>query len=68
FFSASRITVASLLVTTNWLFALRILFYLLLVLFTFNLPTTPKNVTLTEHCYSWIKALLLSDDFWQHNQ
>ena len=42
FFSESRITVTSLLVMTNWLFVLRISFYSLLVLFTFNLPTAPS--------------------------
>ena len=42
FFSESRITVTLPRASTNWLFALRISFYLLLVLFTFNLPTTPK--------------------------
>ena len=43
FFSELRITVTLPLVTTNWLFALRISFYLLLPLFTFNLPTAPNN-------------------------
>ena len=42
FFSESRITATSPLVTTNWLFALRISFYSLLVLFTFNLSTDPN--------------------------
>ena len=44
FFSESRITATSPLVTTNWLFALRISFYSLLLLFTFNLPTTPNEL------------------------
>ena len=43
FFSESKITATSPLVTTNWLFAFSISFYLLLVLFTFNLPTTPSS-------------------------
>ena len=43
FFSESKITATSPPATTNWLVALRILFYLLLVLFTFNLPTTPNH-------------------------
>ena len=46
FFNASRIIATSPLVTTNWLFALRISFYSLLLLFTFNLPTTPSCLLL----------------------
>ena len=42
FFSESRITVTSPPVTINWLFALKISFYSLLLLFTFNLPTAPR--------------------------
>ena len=42
FFSESRITATLPLVTTNWLCVLKISFYLLLVLFIFNLPTTPR--------------------------
>ena len=45
FFSESKITATSPLVTTNWLFAFSISFYLLFVLFTFNLPTTPNTTT-----------------------
>ena len=48
FFSESKITATSPPATTNWLVALRILFYLLLVLFTFNLPTTPKHSGMNE--------------------
>ena len=44
FFSESRIIATSPLASTNWLFALRISFYLLLSLFTFNLPTDPSRL------------------------
>ena len=44
FFRESRITVTLPRATTNWLFALRISFYSLLLLFTFNLPTAPSRV------------------------
>ena len=49
-FSESRITATSPLVSTNWLFALRISFYLLLLLYTFNLPTTPNFMTKSKCC------------------
>ncbi len=42
-FSELKITVTLPRASTNWLFALRISFYLLLLLFTFNLPTNPNN-------------------------
>ena len=42
FFNALKITVTLPRASTNWLFASRISFYLLLLLFTFNLPTTPR--------------------------
>ena len=42
-FSELKITVTLPCASTNWLFALRISFYLLLLLFTFNLPTIPNN-------------------------
>ena len=42
FFNALKITVTLPRASTNWLFASRISFYLLLLLFTFNLPTTPS--------------------------
>ena len=42
-FSELKITVTLSRASTNWLFALRISFYLLLLLFTFNLPTIPSR-------------------------
>jgi len=42
-FSELKITVTLPRASTNWLFALRISFYLLLLLFTFNLPTNPSS-------------------------
>ena len=48
FFSESRTFATLPLVLTNWLLALRISFYSLLVLFTFNLPTTPSYC-----CWRW---------------
>ena len=42
-FNASRTFATLPLVSINWLCALKISFYLLLVLFTFNLPTTPSS-------------------------
>ena len=42
FFSESRITATLSFGSTNWLFVLRISFYLPLSLFIFNLPTAPK--------------------------